>query len=366
MSNAQHDAIDGFWAVIPAGGAGTRLWPLSRSGAPKFLHDLTGSGRTLLQGTADRLRPLCDDRLLVVTGVRHAEAVASQLPTLAAENLIAEPSPRDSMPAIGLAAAILERRDPQAVMGSFAADHVIRDDMAFRDCVGEAIAVARSGSLVTIGIEPTGPSTAFGYIRLGDSLAVQGAPRAHAVDSFVEKPDSDTAAEYLATGRYRWNAGMFVVQAAVLMQLLADYQPLLAKNVRAIADDQRRLAELWPTLTKIPIDNAVAEPAAADGRVAVIPGGFDWDDVGDFASLAPLVPESSPGLRVLGDSSLVLLHDASGLVAPGSGRTVVVLGIDDAVVVDTPDAVLVTTADRAQDVKKIVDALKSSGRERLT
>lgn len=366
MSSAQHDAVDGFWAVIPAGGAGTRLWPLSRSGAPKFLHDLTGAGRTLLQSTVDRLQPLCADRLLVVTGVRHAEAVAGQLPELAQENVITEPSPRDSMPAIGLAAAILERRDPQAVIGSFAADHVIRGGDAFRDCVREAIAVARTGLLVTIGIEPTAPSTAFGYIRLGEPLSVDGAPRAYAVDSFVEKPDAETAAGYLATGRYRWNAGMFVVQAAVLMQLLASYQPRLAGNLRAIAADQERLAELWPALTKIPIDTAVAEPAAADGRVAVIPGGFDWDDVGDFASLAPLVPESSPGLRVLGDSSLVLLHDASGLVAPGSGRTVVVLGIDDVVVVDSPDAVLVTTADRAQDVKKVVDALNSSGRARLT
>ncbi|MGI8417174.1 MAG: mannose-1-phosphate guanylyltransferase [Nakamurella sp.] len=366
MSSAQYEAVDGFWSVIPAGGAGTRLWPLSRSGSPKFLHDLTGTGRTLLQGTVDRLQPLCADRLLVVTGIRHAEAVAAQLPMLAADNLIAEPSPRDSMPAIGLAAAILERRDPQAVIGSFAADHVIGDDDAFRGCVREAIAVARTGSLVTIGIEPTAPSTAFGYIRLGASLSVTDAPSAHAVDAFVEKPDADTAAEYLATGQYKWNAGMFVVQAAVLMQLLASYQPSLAGSLRAIAADRGRLAELWPSLTKIPIDTAVAEPAAADGRVAVIPGGFDWDDVGDFASLAPLVPEAAPGLRVLGDSSLVLLQDASGLVAPGSGRTVVLLGIDDAVVVDTPDAVLVTTADRAQDVKKIVDALKSSGRERLT
>lgn len=358
--------VDDFWAVIPAGGAGTRLWPLSRSDAPKFLHDLTGSGRTLLQGTVDRLSPLCADRLMVVTGIRHFDAVLEQLPAVPADKVLAEPSPRDSMPAIGLAAAMLALRDPDAVIGSFAADQVVGDEESFRHCVREAIAVARTGSLVTIGIEPSAPSTAFGYIRLGDALSVVGAPHAHAVDSFVEKPDAPTAAEYLATGRYRWNAGMFVVRAVVLMQLLDNYQPLLAAGLRAIAADRTRLAELWPALTKMPIDTAVAEPAAAAGRVAVIPGEFDWDDVGDFASLARLLTRAAPGVRVLGDSSLAVLQDATGLVAPGSGRTVVVLGIDDVVVVDTPDAVLVTTVDRAQDVKKVVEALKAAGRADLT
>lgn len=365
MFSAQHDAVDGFWAVIPAGGAGTRLWPLSRSGTPKFLHDLTGIGRSLLQGTFDRLVPLVGDRVMVVTGEKHAAAVREQLPELPADRVLAEPSPRDSMPAIGVAAAILEKQDPDAILGSFHADHVISGEDEFRACVREAVAVAASGYFTTIGIAPSFPSTGFGYIAQGDPLDVDGAPRAYAVREFVEKPDAATAERYLAGG-YLWNSGMFTVRAGVLMNLLAEYQPALASGLRAIAADQRRLAELWPTLTKITIDTAVAEPAAADGKVAVIPGGFDWDDVGDFASLAPLVPESSPGLRVLGDSSLVLQHDASGLVAPGSGRTIVVLGIDDVVVVDTPDAVLVTTADRAQEVKLIVDALKASGRGRLT
>jgi mannose-1-phosphate guanylyltransferase len=367
MSEATAENPD-FWAVVPAGGAGTRLWPLSRSGSPKFLHDLTGSGRTLLQGTADRLAPLCQDRLLVVTGVRHAAAVREQLPELPADRVVAEPSPRDSMPAIGLAAALLERRDPDAVLGSFAADHVIADQDSFRACVREAIAVARQGYLVTIGVEPTFPAVGFGYIRQGGPLTIDGAPRAHAVTAFVEKPDAETAKEYVDSGEYRWNAGMFVVRASVLLDLLTCYQPRLAENLRGIAAEPAILETRWPDLTKIAIDHAVAEPAATDGRVAVIPGDFSWDDVGDFASLAKLLPDAAdlPGSKVLGDSHNALMHEATGVVAPMSGRLVATLGLEDIVVIDTPDALLVTTRERAQDVKQIVDRLKASGREDLT
>jgi mannose-1-phosphate guanylyltransferase len=271
------------------------------------------------------------------------------------------------MAAIGLAAAVLERRHPGAVIGSFAADHVIGNPAAFRGCVREAVAVARAGYVVTIGIEPTHPATGFGYIHVGEGLPVPGAPRALAVSEFVEKPDAATAGAWLATGEYRWNAGMFVVRASVLLDLLATYQPELARGLRVLAAEPERLEELWPSLTKIAIDHAVAEPAAADGRVAVVPGDFGWDDVGDFASLAGLLPSAGDDLKVLGTAvDDVLLHDASGLVVSGTGRTVAVLGLDDVVVVDTPDALLVTTRARAQDVKALVDRLKESGRTELT
>ena len=361
-------AIDGFWAVIPAGGAGTRLWPLSRSSSPKFLHDLSGAGRSLLQATWDRLEPLCGDQIMVVTGVAHEMAVRAQLPGLALANLVAEPSPRDSMAAIGLAAAMLERRDPDVVIGSFAADHVIGEPEVFVDCVREAVAIARANHFVTIGIEPNCPATGFGYIRVGDSLAIAGAPNGRAVRSFVEKPDETTARAYVDTGEYRWNAGMFVVKASVLLDLLADFHPELAAGLRDIAAEPARLAELWPGLTKVAIDHAVAEPAAAQGRVAVVEGRFTWDDVGDYASLGSLLSDAVavPGLKVLGDVDLVLAKDTTGVVIPGSGRTVAVLGLDDIVVVDTPDALLVTTRERAQDVKDLVDLLKATGRADLT
>jgi mannose-1-phosphate guanylyltransferase len=357
-------AIEGFWGVVPAGGAGTRLWPLSRAGRPKFLLDLTSSGRSLLQATVDRLAPLAGDHVVVVTGRAHADAVRAQLPALDAGRVLAEPAPRDSMAAIGLAAAVVERRDPEAVIGSFAADHVIPDQGAFETVVREAVEVARAGHLVTVGIEPTHAATGFGYVRAGDRLA--GAATALHVRQFVEKPDAERAEQYLASGEYRWNAGMFVVRAATLLDLLARWHPDLAAGVRAIAADPDRLDEVWPGLEKIAIDHAVAEPAADAGHVVVVPAPFTWDDVGDFASLATLLPEGADGLTVLGEAADVTVVDAGGVVVPAGGRRVAVVGLDDVVVVDTPDALLVTTRARAQDVKKVVDALKAEGRTDLT
>lgn len=358
-------AIDGFWAVVPAGGAGTRLWPLSRSSAPKFLRDLTGTGRSLLQGTYDRLEPLVQDRFVVVTGQAHRDAVSAQLPEVAADSILAEPSARDSMAAIGLAAAILETRDPDAVMGSFAADHVIADPAAFGEAVRTASAVARDGWLVTIGIEPTFPSSAFGYVRLGDDL--EGHPGAHAVEAFVEKPSVDVAEQYLSTGRYRWNAGMFVVRPTVLLDLLAAGDPEFAATLRTIAADPARMDELWPALPKIALDHAVAEPAADAGKVVVVPADIGWDDIGDFDSLATLLEDdATAGVTVLGEESLVQSSAATGLIVPAGGKVVAVVGLDDIVVVDTPDALLVTTRARAQDVKQIVAGLKDAGRADLT
>jgi mannose-1-phosphate guanylyltransferase len=351
--------IAGFWAVVPAGGAGTRLWPLSRASAPKFLHDLTGEGRTLIQATIDRLAPLSGDRVLVVTGAAHEAAVREQL-DLPAGSVIAEPSPRDSMAAIGLAAALLERREPDAIMGSFAADHVIRDPETFRDVVRRAVAAAADDWLVTIGIEPTHPATGFGYIAVGEALG-EGAFR---VREFVEKPAAEVATDYVAQG-YRWNAGMFVARPRVLLDLLAAEHPGLAADLRAIAAGEKDLSATWPTLTKIALDHAVAEPAAAAGRVAVVPGSFGWDDVGDFASLSAILPVATEGPTVLGDRSYVRAIDSTGLVVPASGRTIAVIGLDDVVVVDTGDALLVTTRERAQDVKKVVEALKNEGPDDL-
>ncbi|KGN29808.1 mannose-1-phosphate guanylyltransferase [Knoellia sinensis KCTC 19936] len=356
--------ISGFWAVIPAGGAGTRLWPLSRAGHPKFLHDLTGAGSSLLQQTVERVSPLAGERVVVVTGAAHVDAVVAQLPELGEGYVLAEPAPRDSMAAIGLAAACVEARDPDAIIGSFAADHVIPDAEAFRACVAEAVEVARTGQLVTIGIEPTHPSTGFGYIQMGSRL--MGQPTARRVRQFVEKPDVRRATAYLATGEFRWNAGMFVVRAGALLDLLHRWHPELADGLREIAADRSRLDEIWPSLEKIAIDHAVAEPASDIGVVAVVPGDFAWDDIGDFSSLSALLDEPESGPRVLGDAGLVHAVDSTGLVSPRGGRPIAVVGLEDVVVIDSGDAVLVTTLERAQDVKKVVEELKEAGRTDLT
>lgn len=217
------------------------------------------------------------------------------------------------MAAIGLAAAVIAKRDPQAVIGSFAADHMISGSDAFLSAVAEAVEVARAGYLVTIGIAPSHPATGFGYVRLGEKLTDSpNAPNARLVGSFKEKPDARTAANYIATGNYRWNAGMFVTKAAVLMDLLKEYKPEIYEGLARIAEvwdegEEKRqavLGEVWPTLEKIPIDNAVAEPAAAQGRVAVVPATFGWDDVGDFSSLSEMLPAELNQPKILGDQHL--------------------------------------------------------------
>jgi len=370
-TTALSTVLPGFHAIVPAGGAGTRLWPLSRQARPKFLLDLTGSGRTLLQQTWDRLLPLTGaSGITVVTGAAHADAVTEQLPELAAQNLLAEPTPRDSAAAICLAAAVIAQRTPDAVIGSFAADHVIRNEEGFRAAVAEAVAAAQLGEIVTLGIEPDHPSTAFGYIKVGEGLELAGAPSACRVERFEEKPDADTAAAYVHEGGYRWNAGMFVARTDVLLAELQRNRPELHAGVQAIAaawDTPERdevLAARWPELEKVAIDYAIAEPAAEAGRVAVVPAALGWDDIGDWASLAALLPGDA-ALKVVGDAAQVLDVDSSGIAVPAADRLVAVLGLKDVVVIDTPSAVLVTTREWAQDVKKVVETLSELGRHDL-
>ncbi|NUT70682.1 mannose-1-phosphate guanylyltransferase [Pseudarthrobacter sp. C4D7] len=360
--------LDRFIAVIPAGGVGTRLWPLSRAAAPKFLHDLTGSGSTLLRATYDRLHPLAGNRMLVVTGQAHREAVCRQLPEVRDSDLVLESEPKDSGAAIGLAAAILHERDPDTIMGSFAADQVISPDDLFQQAVREAIHTAAAGKIVTIGIKPTHPSTGFGYIRSGKALNIEGAPSAHDVVEFVEKPDETVAQQYVDSGDYVWNAGMFVAPVSLMLKHLEANQPNLFQGLQEIArawDTPQRdevTARIWPTLPKIAIDYAVAEPAAEAGDVAVVPGTFRWDDVGDFASVGRLnSAKEVDDVTVLGEGARVFTENSSGVVVTDTKRVIALIGIQDVVIVDTPDALLVTTMANSQRVKAAVDALKASG-----
>lgn len=363
------DLLSRFHGVIPAGGVGTRLWPLSRASAPKFLHDLTGSGSTLIRATYDRLIPLAGERIMVVTGRAHRGAVVAQLPELCDEDIVLEPEPRDSAAAIGLAAAILYRRDPSIIMGSFAADQVIEPVEVFQTALGEAIRIAATGKIVTIGIHPTHPSTSFGYIQTGQPLDVANAPSARGVVQFVEKPDEDTARKYLASGGFLWNAGMFVAPVSLMLHHLEANQPALHAGLMKIADAwnsaerESVLREVWPSLPKIAIDYAVAEPAAAVGDVAVIPGIFNWDDVGDFAAIGRLNKASAEdGIINLGDKEVRVYADsATGVVYSDRPRVIALVGIDDVVIVDTADALLVTTKQHAQKVKQTVEALKADG-----
>lgn len=350
-----------LYAVIPAGGSGTRLWPLSRAGHPKFLHPLTGTPASLLQATAERLAPLAGaDRTFVVTGAAHAAAVARQLPALPAGNVLVEPSPRDSCAAIGLAAALIARRDPDAVMGAFAADHLIADPAAFRATIAQAVGGARAGYLMTVGITPTRPETGYGYLQLGPAV---GDGPVRAVAEFKEKPDAATADQYVRSGGYLWNASMFVWQVRAFLAELARQCPDLHAGLDRIAAawgtgaQDAVLGEEWPNLRRISVDYAVMEGAAAAGRVATVPGDFGWNDVGDFHTLGDVLPRDAAGNVVLGEGRSLLEDCADTVVVSGSGRLVAAVGVAGLVVVDTPDAVMVCPRQRAQEVKRLVTAL---------
>ncbi|GAB3992583.1 mannose-1-phosphate guanylyltransferase [Glycomyces albus] len=358
-------------AVVPAGGSGTRLWPLSRAQRPKFLLPLTGSDSSLLQSTVERVRLLsAPDHVYVVTGTAHAVDVARQLPDVPGDNILVEPSPRDSAAAISLAAAVIAEREPQAVMGSFAADHLVPDGKAFAETVERAMELADTGLLMTIGINPTGPDTGLGYLRLGSAVG----PGYH-LDAFVEKPDQVSAVEYVSSGNYLWNAGMFVWRVDVFLGELARHRPALHDAVRELAaawDTNGRealFAKLWPTLDKISVDYAVMEPAAASGKVGVVPGDFVWHDVGDYDTLGQVLKAADRVGNVIveptGAGRAHLTESKRNVVVPAAGRLVATVGVDDLIIVDTPDALLVCPRDRAQEVKGVVEELKQSGRTDL-
>ena len=359
-----------LYAVIPAGGSGTRLWPLSRAGNPKFLHPLTGTSASLLQATVARLAGLAEPATtMVVTGVAHAAAVARQLPALPADNILVEPAPRDSCAAIGLAAAVIAERDPTALMGSFAADQLVGDVPAFQAAVRAATAGAAGGKLMTIGITPTRPETGYGYLRCGGADSTTGDVRE--VEEFAEKPSAERAAAYLRSGRYLWNASMFLWRVDVFLAELARQQPALHDGLRRIASAwhgphrEERIGEVWPTLPKISVDYAVMEGAAAAGLVGTVPGNFGWNDVGDFHTLGDVLAADEVGNVVLDADDAkgeVILHDSANVVVvPRSHRLIAAVGLTDVVIVDTDDALLVCPRGRAQEVKAVVDGLRERG-----
>lgn len=325
----------------------------------------------MLQETLLRLAPLSDS-ITVVTGDNHKVGVCDQVKRLQDEDLLGgtvihlvlEPSGKDSMPAIGLATALIERRyGRDATIGSFAADHVIEDERAFAQAVVKARQAAAEGYLVTVGIEPTGPSAAFGYIQ---PSANEVAPGCYLVERFVEKPSPKVAERYLAEG-YKWNAGMFVFEAGWLMDAVGELHPAMHQTLRELASlwgplatcgdhvfsPARGVLELWEGVRPIAIDHALAEPLASAGSVAMVPAprSMGWSDVGDFTALES-VSQKTPEPVLLG---------SEGALVFGEGRQVVVLGIPDAIVVDTGDAILVTTKSHAQRVKDAVGSLRSRG-----
>jgi mannose-1-phosphate guanylyltransferase len=356
-----------FWAVVPAGGSGTRLWPLSRSAHPKFLLPLLGD-RSLLQRTADRLERLAPaERTFIVCGPAHCAPVSEQLPHFPAASFIVEPTPRGSGPAISLAAAIIARRDSEAVMGSFAADHDVRDDEALTCAVRVAIEAAKAGWLVTIGLSPVRPETGYGYIESTEETIVTTVDgSAFRTMRFVEKPDLATATTYVESGRFLWNASMFIWKVRTFLDELARLQPALHLGVTQIAaawgtpDQNQVVAEIWPTLPESTIDQGVMERTP---RVAVVPAEMGWSDVGDWHGLGELLDHDENGIS--GRADLVHMRSRDSLVWSETKRVIALVGLDNVVVVDTPDALLIANRSDAQEVRGVVGALTQSMRSEL-
>ena len=353
-------------AVIPAGGSGTRLWPASRAAKPKFLLPLPGP-RSMLQATVDRVLPIVPrENVYVITGGSHAAAVSRQLPAIPEDNVVVEPAARGTGPAIGLGTALVARRDPNAIMGSFAADHYVRDPETFRRAVLVAAGVAQQDYLVTIGITPTYPEAGYGYIRCGDVLYERDGFTPRVAEEFKEKPDPETVRRYVESGQYLWNASMFVWRAGTLLatmrELLPDVHEILMEIAAAWDTPRRgeRMERLWPLLRDTTIDHGIMEHA---GRVAVVPAGFGWTDLGDWNSLAGVLGGDEANVAV-GTSHIA--EDTSATLLFGNGRAIATLGVRNLVIVDSDDVLFICDRSRAQDVRRIVQRLKEAGDATLT
>jgi len=352
-----------LYALILSGGAGTRLWPLSRRDKPKQFLQLTGE-RTLLQDTVDRVAEIIPlERIFAVAPPEHRLLIHEQLPELRTDHVVIEPYPRGNAAAIGLAMAALHAFDPEAVVAILPSDHVIERRGKFREVLIAATAAAEAGRLVTLGIEPASPDPGFGYIEAGDRLDLKAPLPVHAVKRFVEKPKRDAAEKMIAAGGHYWNAGMFVWRVSEILRAFDEHLPGTAKAVHSLSDAvgtpryEGVLAEVWEETDKTTIDYGILEKAQ---NVAVVPADIGWHDVGSWGRLAAIVQRADN-------------WSSDGHVAVGSGdnyawapgKLVALIGVEGLIVVDTPDALLVASKEHAEEVKDVVDHLRREGREEL-
>lgn len=341
-----------LYAVILAGGSGTRLWPRSRAHHPKQFLDLIGE-RTLIQQTVDRLLPaLPAERICVIVGKHHAAELRSQLPGLPVENIFIEPAGRGTGPCVGLAAAYLRQRDPDATMVSLHADHFIARADLYREALAECYAIAQTGMLVTMGAKPAYPETGYGYIECGAPLPGSGALPAFRIKRFQEKPDHATAEQMIASGRFFWNTGMFTWRVDTILSAFERWMPDFAQQLAGIERDPAVLESVWPQVKLETIDRGIMEHA---DNAAVVAIDIGWNDIGSWATLLDLLPADGDGNVVHGDH---LHKDTSNSLVYGNHKLIVTIGVNNLIVVETDDAILICPKERAQDVKDIVEMLK--------
>ncbi len=363
-----------FYPVILAGGRGTRFWPLSRRKRAKQLLALDGK-QTMIQQTVGRLLPLASaKKFWIITNDDLRLAITKQLPKLPKAQVLAEPMGRNTAPAIGLAAFLLLREDPEAVLGLFPSDHVIADEKRYRETIARGVELAAAGeNIVVLGIRPNRAETGYGYIEAGS--AVEG--DVLRVRRFTEKPDAAKAAEFVAAGNYFWNSGMFLWSARTLANALKEHLPKTAPLLEEIAAafGTRKFAatfrKLYPKCENISVDYAVLEPRSAKGEfrgnIFCLPADFGWNDLGSWTALHEhhTAKSSPPEGNLIAGTGMFLLN-ARGNYVHAPGKFVAAVGVSDLVVVETPDALLITTRQHAQDVGKVVKHLDEKKLHKLT
>ncbi|HEY9086879.1 MAG TPA: mannose-1-phosphate guanylyltransferase [Anaerolineaceae bacterium] len=354
-----------YYAVIMAGGGGTRLWPLSRANRPKQMLRLNGE-ESLFQMAVNRLKGLFDpDHIYVVTVADQAVLLQQQSPEIPVENYLIEPMPRGTASVVGFAAVAIRQRDPQGVMAILTADHFIQNTGLFQELLRSAYSVAQDGYLVTLGIQPTFAATGYGYVQRGELLGAYEGHDYYAVLRFKEKPKEEQAREFLANGDHDWNSGMFIWRVD---RILAEFQRQMPELMRGLeeiaaawADPQRSavIQSVWPGIKTQTIDYGIMENAE---RVAMLPArGLGWNDVGSWDSLFEVLPTDENGNIILGARHIGLNTSNSLICAENPDRMIVTIGASDLVIVDTGNAILVCPRTEAQKVRDLVNALKSAG-----
>ncbi len=357
--------MDHLYALIMAGGSGTRLWPLSRKTRPKQVLPLVEE-HTMFQISVERLDPLLPpDRIFVVTGRDLLDQLRADAPQIPAENFIVEPFGMNNGPAAGLGTMHIQNRDPDAIIAYLGSDHHIADKDKFRRVLAAGAELSKEGYIVTLGISPSFPSTGFGYIKRGEPLAQVGEFQAYHSEGFVEKPDTDTAIQFLTTGMYSWNSGMFIWHIDQILAEFARQQPAMFALLEEIGCSigleqyQETLEQAWPKMKKLSIDYAVMEGTQ---NMAVIPVDIGWSDIGSWATLFEVLAGDLDGNVSRGHGHEHVKIDTKETLIV-SDRMVVTIGIEDIVIVDTDDVLLVCHRDRSQDVRQVVSWLKEAGDE---
>ena len=356
---------DNYYAVIMAGGGGTRLWPLSRQARPKQMLRL-GSERTLFQMAIDRLEGVFPaERILIVTVAEQASQLQAQCPQIPVENFLLEPMPRGTASVVGLAAVAIQQRNPDATMAVLTADHFIENVPYFRKLILAAYNLAQDGYLVTLGIKPTFASTGYGYVQRDEPVGTYGELQAYRVVKFKEKPDEETAKQFLQRGDHDWNSGMFVWRIDRIMQEIQKWMPELSANLTKIAGSWNKsehfdvIQSVWPTLQSQTIDYGIMERA---DQVAVLPAQeLGWNDVGSWDSLFDVLKLDDNGNINLGANHLGFDTKSTLVCAERPDRLIVTIGVKDLIIVDTGDALLICPKDEAQNVRQLVNHLKKNG-----